>query len=86
MIPCFGRRLLEFVPQLRGTITGYTQRVMDNSWDLILTSGGWVGFMVCVCVCVCVCVTCTCMCVCREGVHESGTRKEGLGGTPRILD
>ena len=89
MILCFGRHLLEFVPQLRGTITGYTHRVMDNSWDLILTSRGWVGFVVNVCVRVCVYV---CVCVydmyvrvCWEGVNQEQRKRALHGGTPRIL-
>ena len=44
MIPCFARRLLECVPNMRDTIAGYTEMVMDNyAADLILDVGGWVG-------------------------------------------
>ena len=42
MIPCFARRLLECVPNMRDTIANYTQMVMDNyATDLILNVGGW---------------------------------------------
>ena len=45
MIPCFARRLLECVPNMRDTIAGYTQMVMDNyATDLILNVGGWVRY------------------------------------------
>ena len=45
MIPCFARRLLECVPNMRDTIANYTQMVMDNyATDLILNIGGWVRY------------------------------------------
>ena len=45
MIPCFARRLLECVPNMRDTIANYTQMVMDNyATDMILNIGGWVCY------------------------------------------
>ena len=45
MIPCFARRLLECVPNMRDTIADYTQMVMDNyATDMILNVGGWVRY------------------------------------------
>ena len=47
MIPCFARRLLECVPNIRDTIASYTEMVIDNyTADLILDVGGWVGVRV----------------------------------------
>lgn len=44
MIPCFGRRLMEAVPQWGGVINEYTHQVVnDYAADILLSLGGWVS-------------------------------------------
>ena len=44
LIPTFARQLLDFVPQLGGTIKHYTQIVLDTyASDRVLGMGGWVS-------------------------------------------
>ena len=44
MIPCFGRRLCEVMPQFGETISYFTQQVMNQyAADILLSMGGWVS-------------------------------------------
>ena len=47
MVPAFGRRLLGFLPEMRGVIMQYTQAVFEKyAMDWLLMRGGWVSVMV----------------------------------------